>query len=256
MNKSTPGWVAIKRNKMKTLGLIGGTSWHSTIEYYRNINQAVNDHFGNNTNPPLLIFNQNQALIHQLQIEDNWSAIASLFIDAAKRLQKSGASALLFCANTPHKIFEEVESQISIPIIHIVDATSNTILQEGLKKVCFIGTRFSMEENFLLNRFLKNGVNVAVPKDQNEIKELHRIIQEELTFGNIDMNSKRFVIRSIETMVTEGAEGVVLGCTEFPLMIKENDLNIPIFNTTKIHSQSAIQYVLSDESNKRSSEKQ
>lgn len=234
-------------NTMNTIGLIGGTSWHSTIEYYRNINQAINDYFGNNTNPPLLLFNQNQALIHKLQIEDNWSAIASLFIDAAKKLQEAGASALLFCANTPHKVFEEVESQTNIPIIHIVDATANKILQEGLKKVCFIGTRFSMEEKFLIDRFLKKGVEVIVPNDQNEITELHRIIQKELTFGSIVLNSKQFVIKSIQTMIDSGAEGAVLGCTEFPIMIKEKDIDIPIFNTTEIHSQAACNYILLNE---------
>lgn len=232
---------------MNTLGLIGGTSWHSTIEYYRNINQAINDYFGNNTNPPLLLFNQNQALIHKLQIEDNWSEIAGLFIDAAKKLQRGGATALLFCANTPHKVFEEVESQITIPIIHIVDATADKILQEGLKKVCFIGTRFSMEEKFLIDRFFKNGVEVIVPETQDEITELHRIIQKELTFGHVNVNSKEYVIQSIQTIIDAGAEGVVLGCTEFPLMIKGEDLHTPIFNTTEIHSQAACNYILSNE---------
>jgi aspartate racemase len=194
-----------------------------------------------------LLFNQNQALIHELQNKDDWSKIARLFIDAAKRLEISGASAVLFCANTPHKIFEEVESQISIPIIHIADATASKILQKGLKKVCFIGTKFSMEEEFLKDRFSKSGVEVIAPKDQKIIEELHRIIQEELTFGKIIMNSKKFVIKSIETMIADGAEGVVLGCTEFPLMIKDEDLHNPIFNTTEIHSQSAFKYIVEDE---------
>lgn len=232
---------------MRTLGLIGGTSWHSTIEYYRNINQSVNDHFGNNTNPPLILFNQNQALIHELQIKNDWSKIATLFIEAAKRLEKCGASALLFCANTPHIIFEKVESEIDIPIIHIVDATAKEITRKGLKKVCLIGTRFSMEEDFLMKRFVKNGITVIMPVIQNEIIELHRIIQEELTYGNINSNSKRFVIDSIQSMIEAGAEGVVLGCTEFPLMINDGDIPIPIFNTTEIHSKFASNYILMDE---------
>lgn len=232
-------------DNMKTLGLIGGTSWHSTLEYYRNINQAVNDHFANNTNPPLLIFNQNQALVHQLQIADNWREISRLFIHAANSLERAGASALLFCANTPHKIFEEVESQISIPIIHIVDATAEKVLSKGLKKVCFIGTRFSMEEEFIKDRFSQNGVELIVPQDQKEIIELHRIIQKELTFGKILGSSKNYVMKSIKTMISAGAEGAVLGCTEFPLMIKDSDLEIPIFNTTEIHSKTAYDYILS-----------
>ena len=232
---------------MRTLGLIGGTSWHSTIQYYRNINQLVNDHFGNNTNPPLILFNQNQALIHELQTKNEWSKIASLFIASAQRIEQSGASALLFCANTPHKIFDEVEASINIPIIHISDATSKEILKRGLRKVCFIGTRFSMEEDFLLNRFLKNGVEVIMPTDQNEIIELHRIIQEELTYGKILAKSKKYVQQSIQSMMKKGAEGVVLGCTEFPLMIKDEDLSIPVFNTTHIHAVTAVNYILDDQ---------
>lgn len=229
---------------MRTFGLIGGTSWHSTIEYYRIINQSINAHFGNNTNPPLIIFNQNQALIHELQEKNKWNEIASLFVDAAKRLEQGGASALLFCANTPHKIFEKVESKINIPIIHIVDATSNEIINKGLKKVCFIGTKFSMEEDFIRNRFIKNGVDVITPQHKSDIIELHRIIHEELTYGKVNLNSQSFVLNIIQSMIEQGAEGVVLGCTEFPLMIDGSDLSIPIFNTTEIHSKAASHYIL------------
>ena len=229
---------------MRTFGLIGGTSWHSTMEYYRIINQSVNDYFENNTNPPLIIINQNQALIHELQEKNEWDEIASLFVEAAKILEQGGANALMFCANTPHKIFEFVESEIQIPIIHIVDATSNEILKKRLKKVCFIGTRFSMEEDFILKRFMKNGVEIIMPKHKANINELHRIIQKELTYGNINSNSKKFVLNNIQSMIEYGAEGVVLGCTEFPLMIDNNDLSIPIFNTTKIHAKAASDYIL------------
>lgn len=122
---------------MRTLGLIGGTSWHSTAEYYRNINQMVNDHFGDNTNPPLLLFNLNQALVHRYQMEGNWHKIADLLIDAGQRLQKAGAESVMFCANTPHKVFEQVEVKLSVPIIHIADATAYAIKNQNLKKVGF-----------------------------------------------------------------------------------------------------------------------
>ena len=231
---------------MKALGLIGGTSWHSTIEYYRNINQAVNKHFGNNTNPPLLLFNQNQALIHRLQRENNWQAIAELFVEAGQKLERAGATALLFCANTPHKIYEAVVPHISIPILHIVDATAKAILQAGLSKVCFIGTRFSMEEAFLSQRFVQCGVELIMPADAANITELHRIIQQELTFGNVRPSSKQFVIQCIEAMLDAGAQGVVLGCTEFPLMIAPEDVPVPMFNTTELHSHAACAYILSE----------
>ena len=142
---------------MKTLGLIGGTSWHSTVEYYSNINQAVNDHFGDNTNPPLIVFNLNQSLVHRYQVEDNWDGVADLLIDAAERLQKAGAEAVMFCANTPHKMFDIVNEKVDVPILHIADATANAITRKGLKSVCFIGTKFSMEEAFVTDRIAQHG---------------------------------------------------------------------------------------------------
>jgi aspartate racemase len=231
-------------NKMRTLGLVGGTSWHSTVEYYESINQSVNEHFGDNTNPPLILFNLNQSLVHQYQREDNWSKIAELVIDAGKRLQKAESEAIILCANTPHKIFETAEKQLNIPIIHIADATAKAILSTGLKKVCFLGTKFSMEEDFVTARITKHDIEVLTPVDHQIIEELHRIIQEELTFGKIIPSSKSFVEDTIRTMMDLGAEGVILGCTEFPLMIHNNDLSIPIFNTTEIHAKAATDYIL------------
>ena len=226
----------MRSKKMKTLGLIGGTSWHSTIEYYRYINQYVNIHFGDNTNPPLLIYNLNQSLIHQYQIESNWDDIAELLIKAGESLQNAGAESLMFCANTPHKVYNSVALKINIPILHIADATAKAINSKGIKKVCFLGTKYTMEEDFVTQRIRDNGIEVIVPTNNNAIDELHRIIQKELTYGNITSKSKEFVINVIKSLVNLGAEGVVLGCTEFPLIIKENDLKIPIFNTTKIHA--------------------
>jgi len=229
---------------MRKLGLIGGTSWHSTIEYYRAINQAVNQHFGNNTNPPLLVYTMNQFAVHQYQRADNWGAIARDFAEAGKSLQQAGAEAVMFCANTPHKVFNEVEKQLDVPMLHITDATSEAIKSQNLSRVCFIGTKYSMMEDFLLNRFSQHGIAVLAPTDIEEIDELHRIIQRELTFGEIMPQSKQYVLGSISKMLGKGAEGVVLGCTEFPLMIEQNDLEVPIFNTADIHSQAAVEFIL------------
>ena len=229
---------------MRTLGLIGGTSWHSTVEYYKRINQSVNEHFGDNTNPPLILFNLNQSEVHRYQTEDNWSKIADFVVDAGKRLEKAESEAIILCANTPHKIFETAEKQLNIPILHIADATAKAILSTGLKNVCFLGTKFSMKEDFITGRIAKHDIGVLTPVDHQVIEELHRIIQEELTFGKIIASSKLFVVDTIKTMMNLGAEGVVLGCTEFPLMISPNDLDIPIFNTTEIHAQTATDYIL------------
>jgi aspartate racemase len=229
---------------MRILGMIGGTSWHSTVEYYRYINQAVNDYFGDNTNPPLLLFNLNQSIIHRYQSQDNWEGISDLVSEAALRLQKAGAEGIILCANTPHKVFESVSGKLNIPILHIADATAKEIKCTGRSKVCFIGTKFTMEQDFITGRISKSNIEVLVPEDSSTINELHRIIQKELTFGIMDKRSKQYVVDILESMIDKGAEGVVLGCTEFPLMVSQNDLSVPIFNTTEIHSKAAADYIL------------
>lgn len=229
---------------MKKLGLIGGTSWHSTVEYYRNINQSVNDHFRDNTNPPLLVYTLNQSAIHKYQIEGKWDEVARLITDAALSLQRAGAEAVMFCANTPHKVFGEVKKKIAIPIIHIADATAKAIQNKGIEKVCFLGTKFTMEEDFIKSRISERKIEVLTPTDKNVIEELHRIIQKELTYGIIKKTSKQFVLNILQSMIAHGAKGVVLGCTEFPLMISQKDLSVPVFNTTEIHSKAATDYIL------------
>lgn len=229
---------------MRMLGLIGGTSWHSTAEYYKYINQAVNTHFGDNTNPPLLLFNLNQSQVHQYQIDDNWTGVADLIIDGAVRLEKAGAESLIFCANTPHKVFETVQSSVAVPIIHIADATARAIQRQNIHKVCFIGTKFTMQEDFITGRMARHGIEVLAPEEPDIITELHRIIQKELTFGQVTDASKTYVLSTLQAMIDKGAEGVILGCTEFPLMISDKDLALPIFNTTEIHSNAATRYIL------------
>ena len=229
---------------MKTLGLIGGTSWHSTIEYYKFINQYVNDYFGDNTNPPLMIYTLNQSLVHRLQIESNWDKIAELIIDAATRLEKAGAQQLMFCANTPHKVYDLVARHIDTPIMHISDATAHAIKSEKLNTVCFLGTKYSMTEDFVTKRISQHNIDVLVPQSNDELNELHRIIQEELTYGKIIEHSKRYVLDVIQDLVRSGAQGVVLGCTEFPLMIHDDELDIPVFNTTNIHALAGADFIL------------
>ncbi|MCG1037397.1 aspartate/glutamate racemase family protein [Polaribacter sargassicola] len=234
----------LPHQKMNTLGLIGGTSWHSTIEYYAAINQSINDYYGNNTNPPLLVYTINQAEVHRLQKIDEWNVIAALLKEAAIGLHNGGATSVMFCANTPHKVFDVVQNQLDFPIIHIGDATAKSIKNKGVKSVAFLGTIYTMEANFITKRIEDNGVEVFVPEEKEVLIELQRIIEEELTYGVIKPVSKTYVLNVIQDLVEKGAEGVVLGCTEFPLMIFDEDLKIPIFNTTKIHSEAAVDYIL------------
>ncbi len=230
---------------MKTLGLIGGTSWYSTIEYYRYINQAVNEAYGNNTNPPLLLYNLNQRRIHELQAKNQWDDIAALLTEATMRLRAGGAQAILFCANTPHKVYAQVARKTDIPILHIADATGVAIRKSGLKKVGLIGTLYTMEEGFIAD-WLKGhyGIDTLVPNSAPARKELHRIIQKELGMGIFKAESKKYVLQEIEELRQRGAQGIVLGSTEFPLIIKPADVAVPLFDTTLLHSQMAVDFIL------------
>lgn len=231
---------------MKTIGLIGGTSWHSTIEYYKFINQSVNEHFGNNTNPPLVLYNLNHALVNQYQREGAWHKIADLIVIGGQRLQDAGAEALVLCANTQHKVYDLVAAQLDIPILHIADATARQIQKQGLQSVCFLGTKFSMEADFITERITRHQIKVLVPDRSLVIEELHRIIHQELVYGQVLPKSKNYVLGCINELTAQGAEGVVLGCTEFPHLIQPEDLPFPVFNTTSIHAQAAVDFILDE----------
>ncbi|WP_340077366.1 aspartate/glutamate racemase family protein [Leptobacterium sp. I13] len=232
---------------MKTIGLIGGTSWHSTIDYYRYINQMVNDSFGNNTNPPLVMYNLNQQKVFELQKANDWDGIAAMLIGATKQLENAGAESVLFCANTPHKVYDMVVKGSNIPIIHIADKTGVAIKQKQLKKVGLIGTKYTMEGDFIKKRIAENyQVDVIVPNAAAQSK-LHEIIQKELTVGIFKDSTKQYVLSQIKMLQDQGAEGIILGCTEFPLIIKEEDLTIPSFNTTLLHAEAAVDFILSKE---------
>lgn len=230
---------------MKTLGLVGGTSWYSTVDYYRYINKAVNDAYGNNTNPPLLIYNLNQQRIHELQKKNQWDEIAAILSDAVMRLRAGGAQAVLFCANTQHKVYAQVAQKTDIPILHIADATGIAIRKSGLKKVGLIGTQYTMEDGFIAS-WLKEHyeIETLVPNSAPARHELHRIIQQELDLGIFKPESKKYVLQQIEELKQRGAQGIVLGCTEIPLIIKPVDVAEPIFDTTLLHSQMAVDFIL------------
>jgi aspartate racemase len=231
-------------DRMNTLGLIGGTSWHSTVEYYSAINTAVNKHFGNNTNPPLIVYTINQAEVHRFQKENKWDSIAHMLISAGNHLNDAGATSVMFCANTPHKVYKTVQEKLNIPVIHIADATAEEINKVGVKKIGFLGTKYSMKGDFITGRIVENGIDVVVPDEDLVINELQRIIEEELTYGIVKEDSKKYVLNVISDLREKGAKGIVLGCTEFPLMIFKGDLDIPIFDTTEIHSMAAVDYIL------------
>lgn len=235
----------LHHSRLRKLGLIGGLSWHSTLEYYIYLNQTINDHFGNNTNPPLVVINLDQYYMHQLQRSDRWDIIAGMLIEACDQLYKAGASAAMFCANTPHKMYHDVQAHSRIPILHIGDATGAEIRKKGLRKVGFIGTIFTMEEPFIA-KILKDkyDIDMMVPDKKKDRERLHTIIQKELSLGILKPETKEYILEQIVMLETMGAEGIILGCTEFPLIIGPNDIKIPIFNTTLLHAQMGVDFIL------------
>ena len=235
----------IPPEQMRTLGLLGGTSWHSTVEYYQYINQAINDVYGNNTNPPLILFNLDQHRINTLQQQDRWDEIAAILSEGGLKLRGAGAQALIFCANTPHKVHVPVSRKVGIPILHIADATGLAIQKAGLKKVGLIGTIYTMEDGFIA-QWLKEhyGIETIVPGSPEVRQELQRIIQKELGMGILKPEAKRYVLAEIEHLRSRGAPGIVLGCTEFPLIIKQADVPFPVFDTTYLHSRMAVDFIL------------
>jgi aspartate racemase len=230
---------------MKNVGLIGGTSWYSTVDYYRYINEAVNDAYDNNTNPPLILYNMNQEKIHELQAKGQWDEIGDLLTRAAIRLRAAGAQAILFCANTPHKVYPQVSREIELPILHIGDATGIAIRERRLKKVGLIGTLYTMEDGFMAD-WLKEHytIETIVPTSAAARQELHHIIQNELSLGVFKPESKKYVLAQMEQLQKHGAQGIILGCTEFPLIIKRQDFDLQLFDTTRLHSQMAVDFIL------------
>jgi aspartate racemase len=230
---------------MKTIGLIGGTSWYSTVDYYRYINEAINDAYGNTTNPPLILYNMNQEKIHELQGNGRWDDVAALFTEATIRLRAGGAQAILFCANTSHKVYAQVAGKTDLPILHIGDATGVAIRSSGLKKVGLIGTLYTMEDGFMVDWLKEHyGIESLVPSSGPVRQELNRIIYQELNRGIFKVESKKYVLQQIEELRKRGAQGIVLGCTEFPLIIKPSDVGVPLFDTTRLHSQMAVDFIL------------
>lgn len=229
---------------MKIIGLIGGMSWESSLEYYKILNETVKKKLGKLHSAKTILYSVDFEPIKVLQHEGKWDELTNIMIDAAKSLEKSGADLLLICTNTMHKMAGDIEKNISIPLLHIADATAFAIKNQKLKKVALLGTKFTMEQDFYKGRLKeKHNLDVLIP--DNEDRDLvHKIIYNELCLGNIKSSSKNEYIRIINKLVENGAEGIILGCTEIPLLIKQNDVSVPIFDTTSIHAEMAVDQAL------------
>jgi aspartate racemase len=229
---------------MKTIGLIGGMSWESSQEYYRIINQEMKQILGGFHSAKCILYSVDFAEIERLQHEDKWEELTDLMIRAAHSLEKAGADFILICTNTMHKMADEVQNSIKIPLLNLIDATAEQVKQAGLTKIGLLGTKFTMEQDFYRGRLSDRfGLEVIIP-DDGQREFIHHVIYDELCLGIVNQSSKGEFIKIIDHLVDRGAEGIILGCTEIPLLISQSDLLVPIYNTTEIHAKAAVRYAL------------
>jgi len=228
---------------MKTLGLIAGTTWHSTIDYYRLINQKTADILGDLNSAQLLMYSVNFEGFRPPVNPDEWGDLCKKFTAIAQNLEKGGADCIVFCANTPHMVADDVAKQINIPIIHIAEAVADEIIARKIKKVALLGTRITMEQDFFKNKLYQRDIEVLIPNEA-ERQYLHNTIFEELGKGIFTAETKAKFITLINGLIAQGAEGVILGCTEFPILIKQEDCAVPTFDTTAIHASAAVKFAL------------
>ncbi|KPL17303.1 MAG: hypothetical protein AMJ93_15000 [Anaerolineae bacterium SM23_84] len=229
---------------MKTIGLIGGMSWESSIEYYRIINETVRERLGGLHSAKSVMYSVDFAEIEVLQHRGRWDEAAQHVITAARYAEKGGADVILLCSNTMHKVADEVQRRIRIPILHIADATAAKVQVQGLRTVGLLGTKFTMEEHFYSGRLTDVfGLEVLIPGEQ-EREIVHRVIFDELCLGEVRPSSRSQYAGIIQQLARAGAEGVILGCTEIGLLVRQDDSPVPLFDTTRIHAEAAVDWAL------------
>ncbi len=233
---------------MKMIGLLGGMSWESSIEYYRIINQVTREKLGGLHSAKSVMVSVDFAPIEELQSQDRWKEAAQEMIASAKQVATAGADFLLIATNTMHKVYAEVQAALDIPVLHIADTTALKIKQSGLDRIGLLGTIYTMEQDFYKGRLINNfGLEVLVPS-QDDRKRINRIIFDELVLGKIEQKSREIFNRVIKDLDEMGVEGVVLGCTEIPLIVNPEEVNMPTFDTTYIHAEIAVEIALGEKS--------
>lgn len=226
---------------MKLLGMIGGTSWHSTVEYYKLINTLAGNTFGGSQNPPLLLYSLNI----QLMREQNVEKIQAAYLEISRKLETAGAQAIIICANTPHMVYEYVQPKINIPILHIAEAIGREAQKQGLKNLGLLGTKPTMTMDFIPG-YLKTHFDInTVHPDSKDFGEIHRYISEDLTQGKFTQQAKNYFIEQMKSLESKEADSIILGCTELPMLLSQDDFHLPLFDTTKLHAQLAVEFILS-----------
>ncbi|MEU1729292.1 aspartate/glutamate racemase family protein [Actinomadura sp. ATCC 39365] len=230
---------------MRTIGLIGGLSWESTVIYYQIINQRTREHLGGSHSANSLIWSVDYTTVEDLIFADRWDEVSTLLTGAGRRLEDSGADVLLVCSNTFSRVSDDVERAVGVPVLHIADTVGAEIRARGMRKVGLLGTRFTMEEPFYLDRLAAHGVEVVVPRREQR-KLVHDVIFDELVRGVIREASRDAYARIIQDLADDGAEGVVLGCTEIELLISEKHSPIPVLPSARLHAEAAVGFALAE----------
>lgn len=230
---------------MKTIGLIGGMSWESTVPYYRQINEGVRERLGGLHSARLILYSVDFHDIECLQRSGDWECAGARLAGAAQALQSAGADGLLLCTNTMHKVAATIEAATGLPLLHIADATAAAIRARGLTRVGLLGTRFTMEETFYRQRLeQEHGIEVLIPEAATDRAEVHRVIYEELCCGRIEADSRQRYRQVIDALAGRGAQAIVLGCTEIGLLLTAADAAVPLFDTTALHARAAVEFML------------
>ena len=229
---------------MKTLGLIGGTTWVSTVDYYKLINQQVNEKLGGNSSAKILLYSVNFAEFNPPTDPNEWGELTKKFTGIAVNLEKAGADCVVFCANTPHIIADKVQKIIGVPIISIAEETAKVVAAGNLKKVGLLGTRITMEQSFYKDKLSTLGIETVIPEFEDR-KFIHASILDEMARDIFKPETKQRYLRIINDLISHGVEGIVLGCTEIPILIKQEDSSVPLFDTTMIHASAIVDFALS-----------
>ena len=224
---------------MKVIGLIGGMSWESSVEYYRIINEEVKRRLGGLHSAKCLLYSVDFEEIERFQSNGDWKKAGEVLGDVALSLEKGGADFIVICTNTMHKVLDDIQSKINIPLLHIADATTTQIKEQGISSIGLLGTKYTMEQDFYKSRLESNGINVIVPND-NEREIVNKVIYDELCLGKVHQGSRDYYKKVIQGLIESGAEGIILGCTEIGLLIKPEDSDVPLFDTTYIHAHEAV----------------
>ena len=227
--------------KLKTIGLIGGMSWESTVTYYKIINETVKEKLGGLHSAKCILYSVDFQEIEECQANGNWEKSGEILGEAANNLEKAGADFIVICTNTMHKVVNQIKEKISIPILHIAEMTAEKILEKGLKNIALLGTKYTMEQDFYKSKLIEKGINVIIP-DKNDIETINEVIYDELCLGTINFNSKKKFLEIVDKLRSKGAEGIILGCTEIGLLIKNEDTDVPLFDTAIIHAEQAAMY--------------